>query len=346
LKVLKTQPSIRTQAAQALAKMGEKAVPALVKLVKDGDEDSRANAVQALGVIGPDNDEVVPALCVAIKDKSLRVRSIAIKLVGDIGAPAKAALPDLLQCLTDPNDTIRNDAMDAMGKKMGKIAVPQLIGALRSRNADIRDKAASALARIGPDAKAAIPALATALADQKESGVRRTAAYALANVIPKDDPAGKAALVPLSAALRDGDADVQRNASLALQNVGEPAVPTLVEALSEKGTKITGLARTSLVAIGAPAVPALIKALEDNNSPAVVRTQVCSVLEQIGPAASDAADALTAAQKDSNKAVRDAAARALKKNAHGPQPVGVEGSSIRQTGMSAPLLITRSSYRS
>jgi HEAT repeat protein len=66
-----------------------------------------------------------------------------------------------------------------------------------------------------------------------------------------------------------------------------------------------------LIAIGEPSVPALIKVLQGTNSKQKI--QVCAVLESLGRTAADAVPALTAAAKDPDKPVSQAADRALKK---------------------------------
>ena len=101
---------------------------------------------------------------------------------------------------------------------------------------DIRDKAATALAKIGPDAKGAIPSLAKALRDN-DPALRRGAVYALANIITRDNPDAKEALPGLSLAFRDMDPEIRRNAEHALQAIGEPAATSSNAAATRRRSK-------------------------------------------------------------------------------------------------------------
>ena len=78
-----------------------------------------------------------------------------------------------------------------------------------------------------------------------------------------------------------------------LWRIGRPAVPALIEALSDTDPYVRVLAARSLAYIGQdaePAVPALIAALEDPNE--AVRQTAARALGQIGPEAADAVPAL------------------------------------------------------
>jgi hypothetical protein len=82
----------RGKATEALISMGEAAVPALLKLVSDGDSKVRFHAVFALGRIEPVQDSVVSTLVRVLKgDKSYGVRYSAASALGDIGPAASAA---------------------------------------------------------------------------------------------------------------------------------------------------------------------------------------------------------------------------------------------------------------
>ena len=82
--------------------------------------------------------------------------------------------------------------------------MPALVAVLKDGDSDDRYVVATALARIGPDARAAVPALAVALKDQ-EPAVRRHAAQALREI----GPDSKVAVPELAAALKDEHAGVR-----------------------------------------------------------------------------------------------------------------------------------------
>jgi hypothetical protein len=82
---------------------------------------------------------------------------------------------------------VRETAIDALAR-IGPAAIPSLIVALEDPNADVRDRAAQSLARMGPPAKEAVPMLIAALEDPDWS-VRRSAARALGQIGPEAAPA-------------------------------------------------------------------------------------------------------------------------------------------------------------
>ena len=113
-----------------------------------------------------------------------------------------------------------------------EVEIPALINALRDKNADIRARAAYALARIGKPAKAVAPALITALADEDDY-VRYHAEWALARLPRIGEPAAPA----LITALADEDDYVRYHAALALSWIGKPpkaVVPVLITALADE----------------------------------------------------------------------------------------------------------------
>lgn len=78
---------------------------------------------------------------------------------------------------------LRETTIDTLAR-IGKPAVPALVEALRDPNPDLRDQAALALARIGPQAEEAVPDLIAALNDDNEV-VRKDVVRALGQVGPQ-----------------------------------------------------------------------------------------------------------------------------------------------------------------
>src|SRR5262249_17257568 len=89
----------------------------------------------------------------------------------------------------------------------------------RNPEARIRHYAADALGEIGPAAKAAVPALISALKDQ-DWEVRR----ATANALGKIGPAPKDAVPGLMVALKDPESVVRSSAAAALKEIALGAV--------------------------------------------------------------------------------------------------------------------------
>jgi hypothetical protein len=95
-----------------------------------------------------------------------------------------------------------------------RAAVPALIEALTGKETLVRAHAALALGRIGPDAHAAVPALADLLRDP-EWTVRRQAALALGRIGPE----ARMAIPALEKLVRDPDHLVRQAAEEALPSV-------------------------------------------------------------------------------------------------------------------------------
>jgi len=184
---------VRYRAARFLGRIGPQAhaaVPALIQTLDDPSKSVRHYAARALGDIGRQAKTAVPALTVALTDKDLRVRSSAAYALGQIGPEAKNALPKLKeQRLTtwSAYALVQIDLDDEIGipflieKLNNNLQKPKNVGN-DSRSVMI------ALGRIGPRAKAAMPALKEML-KSKYFSYRTRAAYAVAR-IDLDDKTG------------------------------------------------------------------------------------------------------------------------------------------------------------
>lgn len=194
-------------------------VAQLVNALKSTDTDQRRSAARELADLGGEAKAAAPALIEAMTtDSDLFVRRFAAQAVGKVGADPKVAVPALTALLNDKHKELNEAAVEALGR-MGAPAVPALSEALKGGagprrvrpgqnvpdgSALVRSKAAAALGRIGPDAKAAVPALVEAL---KDNSIRTDAATALGEI----GGAAKDALPALEAAV--AERGVQRDAA-------------------------------------------------------------------------------------------------------------------------------------
>ncbi len=94
--------TVRETAADALARIGEAAIPDLVAALGDRDEDVRAEAARALAKMGPAAKAAVPALIVALGDRHEAVRRNAARALGQIGPAAEPAIPALIRAMKAP----------------------------------------------------------------------------------------------------------------------------------------------------------------------------------------------------------------------------------------------------
>lgn len=120
--------------------------------------------------------------------------------------------------MADEDRSVRLKSVVALARigPDAKAAVPALTEALKNRDPDLREEAAKALGHIGPDAKTAVPVLIRALKD-KVDGVRRDAVVALGCI----GPDAKAAVPELAEALKDEDGCMGRRVAEAIKDSGK-----------------------------------------------------------------------------------------------------------------------------
>jgi len=170
----------------ALRDLAKPAVPDLIDALRDKDDDVRIWAAIALGRIGPSAVSAVEPLLATVRDEEHPVViPSAIKALGEIGPDARPALPVLALMVKDPQDRNHVMAIRAFwrigpkGRAEASVVVPKLIGRL-STSKDRRERAwvAEILSEMGPAARDAISALATAAEDPAQED-----RYAVSNAL-------------------------------------------------------------------------------------------------------------------------------------------------------------------
>src|SRR6266436_172939 len=113
--------------------------------------------------------------------------ALAFMVAGCSGAPLHKGKPASYwrEALKGDNAELRREAITAMGALKVKDAVPDLIAALKDKDAKVRAKAAESLWSVGgADTAEAIPALLPLLND-KDISVRLSTAGALGQIGPE-----------------------------------------------------------------------------------------------------------------------------------------------------------------
>jgi HEAT repeat protein len=95
---------VRETAADALARIGDAAVPALIDTLHDSDQEVRAQAALALARMGDKAAPAVDALVHALDDPNEEVRRGAARALGQIGSEAQEAIPALINAIKDPRN--------------------------------------------------------------------------------------------------------------------------------------------------------------------------------------------------------------------------------------------------
>jgi HEAT repeat protein len=373
---------VRKNAARALTDIGPKAtaIPALIKAL-DNNRNERVDEkiAEAIAKIGP---RAIPALIEALGHKTRDVRQHAAYALACIGRASpgltEKAIPALIEALADSERGEWPRFYPCALGETGPKAIPALIVALRDNDPCVREGAAWSFAIIGwnnenPNSgpprgpgyaanavpRSAIAALIVALGD-KDKYVRQSAAKALGELAqdagprnakvpdhgPRDGVSNaekavsqavvtRSVVTALIAALKDKDDGVHENAAWALGKIGRyapryvrKAVSDLIKALKDRSSKVRENAAWALGKIG-PAfaekavsqavVTALISALGDRDE--YVRQYAANALEEVdvgpgnaGPALVEkAVRALTAALGDKESNVRQAAKATLEK---------------------------------
>lgn len=265
------QTQRRLSAQEAVPTLQE-AVPTLIRLLNDTDDEIRATAAGVLGYIGQSEIDATPVLIPMLSDESSQVRAAAAGALGTIGSHA--------------------------------VTIPALRTALTDKHEAPRVKAAIALGAIGPPAHEAVPQLINLL----DTG---TDSLQVAIIIGLGGIRTPLAINTVIAALNDYSFTVRRTAIDQLGRIRTPiAIQALFNTLADEDPNLRLLGVVELGRIGEPAVPTLIAGLSEKRD--VVRKESAFALQHIGGAAIEAVPALAQASKDKNRQVRLAAARALK----------------------------------
>ncbi|MGH1481625.1 MAG: HEAT repeat domain-containing protein [Geminicoccales bacterium] len=211
--------------------LGEAAVPALVDGMKQEDPRHRHQSIEILGRIGQDAKTATPDLIEALSDDEAQIRRNAAWALGRVGEQAGDALPVLLETALDEEWDVRADAVWALGKviedngEWGSVdaaLVQAVIDHLSDDIGHVRWSAAWSLARFGPGAEAALPALLEALEDY-DYKVRASAAAALGRVAASHHE--EMLSEGLKRAMNDENELVRKRASAALHALRARTVP-------------------------------------------------------------------------------------------------------------------------
>lgn len=159
----------------------EQQAKTLVRRLGDTEASHRTEAADALVKMGP---EAIDALTQGLSDENPQIREMSVWTLSEIKTPVARVVPAIISSLTDPDETIRVVGSVAL-QGLGEPAVPYLIDALTAPSAEIRLNAAYALGEIGTPLDTIIPALINTLTDP-EWNVRRLVVRALIRI---GDPA-------------------------------------------------------------------------------------------------------------------------------------------------------------
>jgi HEAT repeat protein len=229
-------------------------------------------------------DPAVQDLVKRLTDAKFSERRDAITQLSAMGDRAKPSILNLINLLEDRERKVRRMAADAILRLDSSCEI--LVEALRKPDLRIQESVVSALSRIQPGMKEAVPALVGVLNDG-DIKVRSTAIDALSKI-------GSPSVPALIDSLK-----VEDKRAAALETLGkigpsaEPAIGALVELLRRADAPTLISIVDALGAIGVPAVPALVSELPEMQ--VSVRRHSIRVLGRILPAAKQVVPVLVAA---------------------------------------------------
>lgn len=188
----------------------------------------------------------------------------------------------LLQQLKHPNPHLRDRAMIELAENRDETTIAQLMNVMGDDDVVFRRAAVKALGVIGADA---VPLLVQDLLNSDNVTVRGSCAKALAQIALNypEETFPEAGMQGLKTALNDANPVVHIAATMALGEIGTPALDTLIEAL--KTTDNVGLAVSIVNALasvgdsrGAEVLTALVN---DESADTYVRESATSALSRL-----------------------------------------------------------------
>lgn len=291
----------RAQAVDALTRLGNEIAPVLPQIEKavlDKDPEVRRAAVKTLSAYGADAKS---GLIVALGDAEADIRRQATEALGQLGVEAEKTIPNLAERLGDADIKVAAAARRAL-VQIGDASRPALARVVVTGEAMARDNALRAMVEIG---ESAIPDLIVA-AQAREAETRRAVLESL--IVMKPSP--EVVLDIYRKRLADPDTSVRDVAARAVQGLGEKAAAAsgdLIPLLADQDN--AGPAAWALRDIGPKAVPALSKALTHKKKN--VRVRAAQTLGEMKSDANEAVPDLIAALDDEEASVRREAIAAL-----------------------------------
>ena len=172
-----------------------------------------------------------------------------------------------IDLLKDPDWVVRREAAITLGEMGDERCVEPLAGALRDGDWQVREVAIDGLGQIGS------PAVGVLLKLLRDWDVRKSAIMALGRI--RDERV----LEPLMQQLRNDE--FMEDATDALVNLGEPALPGLIKALKDKEELVR---KQAVIALGRIKLPDAIDPLIDmlQNKDWFTRLTAAAALEAIG----------------------------------------------------------------
>lgn len=310
---------VRYAAAFALGRLGAKeAEPVLRKMVTHEDPFLSMVSAFSLSSLNP-NDPVLGQQAITMIVKGLKsdnptIRSAAARALVEFKGPQELVAPVVISAVEEASPEVIGNIMQILADQ-GAAAVPRLMRGLA--NEKLRPYAIQVIGRIGPEAKEAVPALASLL---PATDPRQTIEIQLA--LAAIGPASLPAMPKLIESLKSDNQQIRTSAAFALGKVGPTAAGAATDPLREllksevvferlAGTWALLKLHPNNEAVAKFAVPYLVHGLAESRP--AVRVECVTALGNIGPLAKSSLPEVKKLLQDDTEYVRTAAAEAIKK---------------------------------
>ena len=235
-----------------------------------GEKEEQAQAVSPVGQVADDtltdqvSDQLAASLESSAEAQDLTDPMQEVILEEEL---VKDEIDIQIDLLKDPDWVVRREAAITLGEMGDERCVAPLAGALRDGDWQVREVAIEGIGQIGS------PAVDVLLKLLRDWDVRKSAIVALGKI--RDERV----LEPLMQQLRNDE--FMEDATDALVNLGEPALPGLIKALKDKEELVRKQAVIALGRIKSPeAIDPLIEMLQ--NKDWFTRLTAAAALEAIG----------------------------------------------------------------
>jgi HEAT repeat protein len=244
-------PAVRAQAVEALGAIGPAAgdsVSALAEMFKDPDANVRGRVFRALHSIHPGPKKMIPICTKMLEDADPTLR---VRILGAIADGGEEAVPGLIAALKNEKACFWALIIlrDPSVAPVAKDAVPAIVETLKDKRVQIRREAVLTLGALGDAAKSALPELAKLLTDE-DSRIAATFVMGQLGEIPKDAEA----TVRTNAKSEDGMLSSTSLWALARvhpedKELRKQTTQKLVDMLKDKNGFIRAMAARALVAL-------------------------------------------------------------------------------------------------
>lgn len=324
---------IRFRAAEALGRIGPKAIEPLLAAWDKATERSKVNIAEALAIIGPEANSAIDKLKSAMDNSGNSARYFAKALV-DIAPHDQTIKIELAKHKQSGARLTGIAALASISEPTAEV-VELLQAAVKDDEAQVREVAILAIAKSSASATQKSDAVAAGLMEESQSvraasivamrranlttqefarrlvsqlnGANPPAAESIVKALGVIGPKAQESLPELLEASEKLNIPVE-NLAFTLANFGEAAVPDLLKAL-EKHPNLEPVIAQALAQIGAPAIQSLMAGMTNENE--LVRAAATRALGNVQPITPAIIESLSKALQDPAAKIRALAVKSL-----------------------------------